>query len=46
MSRTLFEPTNVEEIDGLLRRERPIQLAMISFSSPAIIAWLVMLKPF
>ena len=40
------EPACPEEINALLNLSRPIWLAVIGFSSLAIIAWLMMSKPF
>jgi hypothetical protein len=40
------EPASSEEIESLLSRSRPIQLAVIGFGNLAIIAWLMMFKPF
>lgn len=40
------EPACAEEINALLSRSRPIWLALVGFSSLAIIAWLMMAKPF
>jgi uncharacterized membrane protein len=35
-----------EEIDTLLKRIRPIRLALIGFGGLVVIAWLMMFKPF
>jgi uncharacterized membrane protein len=40
------EPACPEEINALLSRSRPIWLALVGFGSLAIIAWLMMTKPF
>ena len=40
------EPATSEEIEALLNRSRPVQLAVIGFGSLAVIAWLMMFKPF
>jgi uncharacterized membrane protein len=40
------EPACPEEINALLNRSRPIWLALVGFGSLAIIAWLMMSKPF
>jgi hypothetical protein len=40
------EVASVEEIDALLSRSRPVTLAVIGFGSLAVIAWLMMSKPF
>jgi hypothetical protein len=39
-------PASPEEIDALLNRSRPLWLALAGFGSLAIIAWLMMFKPF
>jgi len=41
-----LEPAPVEEINALLNRPPPVRLAVIGFGSQAIIAWLMMVKPF
>jgi hypothetical protein len=40
------EVASVEEIDALLNHSRPVSLAMTGFGSLAVIAWLMMFKPF
>jgi uncharacterized membrane protein len=40
------EPAGPEVIDTLLRGSRPIWLALVGFGSLAMIAWLMMAKPF
>ena len=40
------EPANSAEIEALLNHSRPVQLAVIGFGSLAVIAWLMMFKPF
>jgi len=40
------EVSSVEEIDALLNHSRPAWLAVVGFGSLAIIAWLMMVKPF
>lgn len=40
------EPASCEEIDALLNRSRPEVLAVTGFGSLAVIAWLMMFKPF
>jgi hypothetical protein len=41
-----IEPASPEEIDALLNRARPIQLAAVGFGALLVIAWLMMFKPF
>jgi hypothetical protein len=45
-SRPPAEPASVEAIDALLSRSRPARLAVIGFGGLALIAWLMMFKPF
>jgi hypothetical protein len=45
-SHPAVEPSSSEEIEVLLTNSRPVQLAVIGFGSLAIIAWLMMFKPF
>lgn len=45
-SRPPSEPASSEEIDTLLDRSRPVQLAVAGFGSLVVIAWLMMFKPF
>lgn len=40
------EPASVEEIDALLTRSQPVLLAVIGLVGLAMIAWLMMFKPF
>jgi hypothetical protein len=40
------EVASIEEIDALLKRSRPVSLAVIGLVGLAIIAWLMMFKPF
>jgi hypothetical protein len=40
------EPACAEEINTLLSQSRPVTLAVAGFGSLAIIAWLMMFKPF
>ena len=42
------EPLSAEEIDALLSRShsRPMLLTVIGFGGIAVIAWLMMFKPF
>jgi hypothetical protein len=40
------EPASVEDIDALLNHSRPVSLAVIGLVGLAIIAWLMMFKPF
>ena len=41
-----LEPARAEEINALLNRSQPVSLAVIGLGSLAIIAWLMMFKPF
>jgi hypothetical protein len=41
-----LEPAGAEEINVLLSQSQPVTLAVIGFGSLAIIAWLMMFKPF
>ena len=40
------EMLNPEELDALLNRSQPVRLAVIGFGGLAVIAWLMMFKPF
>ena len=40
------KPLSAEELDALLNRSQPARLAVIGFAGLAIIAWLMMFKPF
>jgi hypothetical protein len=40
------EPASPEEINALLSHSRPVWLALVGFGSLAMIAWLMMFKPF
>ena len=40
------EPASVEELDTLLNQSRPVLLAVVGFGGLAVIAWLMMFKPF
>ena len=42
----LAEPLSPEELDALLNRAQPMRLAVIGFGGLAVIAWLMMFKPF
>ena len=42
----LPEPMSAEELDALLNRTQPLQLTAIGFSGLAVIAWLMIFKPF
>jgi len=44
--RKAVELASSEGIDALLNRSRPLQLAVAGFGSLAVIAWLMMFKPF
>ena len=41
-----MEPVGAEEIDALLASGRPMLIAVIGFGGIAVIAWLMMFKPF
>ena len=41
-----IEPADAQEIDALLAAGRPMLLAVIGFGGIAVIAWLMMFKPF
>jgi len=41
-----LEPASPEVIDALLARGRPMLIAVIGFGGIAVIAWLMMFKPF
>ena len=40
------EMLHPEELDALLNRSQPVRLAVIGFGGLAVIAWLMMFKPF
>jgi hypothetical protein len=40
------EPLSVEELDALLNRSQPMLLTLVGFGGLAVIAWLMMFKPF
>jgi hypothetical protein len=41
-----IEPAGAQEIDALLAKGNPVLLAIIGFGGIAVIAWLMMFKPF
>ncbi len=40
------QPANLEEVEPLLPRSQPVQLASIGLGGLAVIAWLMIFKPF